>query len=314
MSRLHPIIAVTGSSGAGTSYMRRAFEYIFRSQGLNAAIIEGDSFHRYNRAEMQAAVKTASANGLTITHFSPTGNILEELEALFHEYALHGSGKRRYYIHNEHQAEWHHQQAGTFTDWEPLPSNTDLLFYEGLHGAINTDTLDMLQYVDLSIGVAPIINLEWIQKIQRDRDLRGYSLEATMQIILSRMHDYIHYIIPQFSHTDINFQRVPTVDTANPFAHENIPGDDESFVIIHIRNQRKIKADFRALLDIVEGSFLSRPDTLVIPAAKKFLTIALLIEPVIERMMERKNLPVMPRGDISQIFSNKNWERNMPVN
>ena len=89
----------------------------------------------------------------------------------------------------------------------------DLLFYEGLHGAVVTDKVNVAQYADLKIGVVPVINLEWIQKLHRDRAARGYSTEAVTDTILRRMPDYINYICPQFAETDINFQRVPTVDT-----------------------------------------------------------------------------------------------------
>ena len=53
MSERHPIIAITGSSGAGTSTVTRTFSNIFRREGVKAAIIEGDSFHRFDRKEMK---------------------------------------------------------------------------------------------------------------------------------------------------------------------------------------------------------------------------------------------------------------------
>ena len=105
------------------------------------------------------------------------------------------------------------RDRGTFTPWTQLPAETDLLFYEGLHGGVVTERVNVARYVDLMIGVVPIINLEWIQKVHRDTAERGYSPEAVTDTILRRMYDYTHYIVPQFSRTDINFQRVPTVDT-----------------------------------------------------------------------------------------------------
>lgn len=288
MSKRHPIVAVTGSSGAGTTYMRRAFEHIFRHQAIRPAIIEGDCFHKYNRAEMQEAMEKAEVEGRSPTHFGPEGNLFEALEALFMQYALDGTGNRRYYVHNEEQAALRHQQPGTFTPWESLPKDTDLLFYEGLHGALVTDRVNVIQHVALSIGVVPIINLEWIQKIHRDKRVRGYSAEWATHMILNRMRDYVYYIIPQFSRTDINFQRVPTVDVSNPFAAEEIPGDDVSFVVIHVRNMKKLQVDFRYLVEVVNGAFMSRPDTVVIPAVKKILAIELIITPVIEHLLEEK--------------------------
>ena len=285
MSKKHPIVSVTGSSGAGTSNIKRAFEHIFRTQNIDAAIIEGDCFHRYDRATMDAEMDKAEAEGRRLTHFGPEGNLFEELEALFREYGKKGTGKRRYYIHNDEEAARHKHPPGSLTPWEPLPENTDLLFYEGLHGGIVTDEADVYQHVDLLIGVAPIINLEWIQKIHRDKAVRGYTAQDATDMILSRMHDYIHYIVPQFSRTDINFQRVPTIDTANPFAASDIPTDDQSYCIIHIRNQQKLHVDFRYLLEMLEGSFMSAPDTIVVPAGKMAFALQLIIFPVIHDMM-----------------------------
>ena len=289
MSKEHPIVAITGSSGAGTSNVKIAFEQIFRRAGINPATIEGDCFHRYNRKEMDAIVaRIEQEGGNNVTHFGPEGNLFEELEAVFSEYTQSGTGKRRYYIHNEDEAAHHGARVGELTPWEPLPPRTDLLFYEGLHGGLVTDEVNIAQYVDLLIGVAPIINLEWIQKIHRDKTVRGYTSESATQMILSRMHDYTHYITPQFSRTDINFQRVPTVDTSNPFAATEIPTDDQSFSVIHIRNHDKIKVDFRYLPEMLGGSFMSTPETLVVPAGKKIFAMQLIITPVIRRLMENR--------------------------
>ena len=288
MSKEYPIVAVTGSSGAGTTNVRAAFEQIFRREGINPALVEGDCFHRYNRKEMDEAAVNAEKEGRTITHFGPEGNLFEELESLFKEYAETGTGKRRYYIHDQEEAALHGAPPGELTPWEPIPENTDLLFYEGLHGGVVTDKVNVAQHVDLLIGVAPIINLEWIQKIYRDKAVRGYSSEDATKMILSRMYDYTHYITPQFSRTDINFQRVPTVDTANPFAATEIPNNDQSFSVIHIRNTARIQADFRYLLEMLGGSFMSAPDTIVVPSGKKIFAMQLIITPLIRQLIENK--------------------------
>jgi phosphoribulokinase len=287
MSKKHLIVAVTGSSGAGTTEVKRAFEHIFRSEGIKPAVIEGDSFHRYNRAEMDQAVIEAEAKGKNITHFGPVGNLFEELAALFKEYSKSGTGNKRNYVHNEEEASRYGHPPGSLTPWEPLEKETDLLFYEGLHGGLVTDTVNVAQYVDLLIGVVPIINLEWMQKIHRDQVIRGYSPEDATKMILRRMHDYVHYITPQFSRTDINFQRVPTVDTSNPFAATGIPTNDESFTVIHIRNMKKIQADFHYLLEMLVGSFMSTPHTIVVPAGKVIFAMQLILNPVIHRLIER---------------------------
>ena len=288
MSKEHPIIAITGSSGSGTSSVKNAFEIIFSHEGITPAFVEGDSYHRYNRQEMDDVVKAAELEGKSITHFGPEGNLFDELESLFQEYSQSGTGKRRYYVHDDAEAALRGSSPGMLTEWDDLPENTDLLFYEGLHGAVITDSVNVHQYVDLLIGVTPIINLEWMQKIQRDKEYRGYSPEDATELILSRMHDYTHYITPQCSRTDINFQRVHTVDTSNPFAARKVPTNDESFVVIHIRNQEKIKVDFQDLLKMLGGSFMTTPNTIVVPAGKMIFAMQLITDPLIQDLMKNK--------------------------
>jgi len=287
MSAKHPIIAITGSSGAGTTSVMRTFEQIFRREDVNAAFIEGDSFHRYDRAEMKAKMAEALASGnRNMSHFGSEANLFAELETLFRTYGETGRGKRRRYLHDEGEAAPYKQPPGTFTAWEDLPEDTDLLFYEGLHGAVAGDGVDVARHPDLLIGVVPVINLEWIQKLHRDRSMRGYSTEAVTDTILRRMHDYVHYITPQFSRTHINFQRVPTVDTSNPFVARFIPTPDESFLVIRFANPRGI--DFPYLLSMLHDSFMSRANTIVVPGGKMDLAMQTIFTPMIWRLMERK--------------------------
>jgi phosphoribulokinase len=289
MSNKHPIIAVTGSSGAGTSVAKSAFEYMFKKDGIKAAFIEGDCFHRYDRAEMDQRSSESEEKGENLTHFGPEGNLFEELETLFKQYGENGSGKRRYYVHDEKEASQHGHPPGSLTPWEDLEKGSDILFYEGLHGGVVTDTVNVAQHVDLLIGVTPIINLEWMQKIHRDRSIRGYSAEDATKLIMDRMYDYTHFITPQFSRTDINFQRVPTIDTSNPFATDYIPSNDESFSVIHIRNQERIEVDFRHLLEMLEGAFMSSPDTIVVPAGKKVFAMQLILSPLLRKLIAQKS-------------------------
>jgi phosphoribulokinase len=287
MSAKHPVIAITGSSGAGTTSVTRTFEQIFRREKINATIIEGDSFHRYDRAAMKEAMAEATKQGNhQFSHFGPESNLLEDLEMLFRQYGESGRGRRRKYLHNAEEAAPHSQAPGTFTPWEDVPPDTDLLFYEGLHGAIANESVDVARYADLRVGVVPVINLEWIQKIHRDKAARGYSTEAVTETILRRMHDYVHYICPQFTRTDINFQRVPTVDTSNPFIARFIPTPDESFLVIRFRDPRGI--DFPYLLQMIHDSFMSRPNTIVAPGGKMELAMQLIFTPMILRLMDRR--------------------------
>ena len=288
MSAKHPVIAVTGSSGAGTTSVKHTFDHIFRREKIKATVVEGDSFHRYDREGMKQATAEWEINGLRLSHFSPEANLFEELEGLFRQFGETGTGKARLYLHNEEEAVLHKQAPGTFTPWKPLPENGDVLFYEGLHGGVVTDKVNVAKYTDLLIGVVPIVNLEWIQKIHRDITLRGYSVEAVTETILRRMRDYVHYITPQFSRTDINFQRVPTVDTSNPFVARDIPTLDESMVVIRYRNPKGV--DFPYLLAMIHDSFMSRPNCIVVPGGKMALAMQLVLTPMILRLMERKNL------------------------
>ena len=287
MSQRHPIIAITGSSGAGTTSVTRTFENIFRRENVKAAVIEGDSFHRYDRKEMKLRQADAEKTGNKhFSHFGPENNLFSELEQLFRSYAEAGSGKRRKYLHDQAEAAPCNQEPGTFTPWEDVPAGTDLLFYEGLHGAVVTDDVNIAQHPDLLIGVVPVINLEWIQKLWRDKSKRGYSTEAVTDTILRRMPDYVHYICPQFQHTHVNFQRVPCVDTSDPFIARDIPAPDESMVVIRFAKPKGI--DFAYLLQMIDGSFMSRANTVVVPGGKMELAMQLIFTPFIWRMMERR--------------------------
>ncbi len=286
MSAKHPVIAITGSSGAGTTTVTKTFQHIFRREKIGAAIVEGDAFHRYDRAEMRARIAEAQKTGRTVSHFGPEANLFAELEALFKGYGETGRGRVRKYLHDEDEAAPFRQEPGTFTPWQDLAAGTDLLFYEGLHGGVTAGEVDVARHADLLVGVVPIINLEWIQKIHRDRALRSYSTEAVVDTILRRMPDYVHYICPQFSRTHVNFQRVPTVDTSNPFIARFIPTADESFLIIRFRDPKGI--DFPYLLSMLHDAFMSRPNSIVVPGGKMELAMQLIFTPFIWRLMERR--------------------------
>jgi len=287
MSIKHPIISVTGSSGAGTSTVKHTFEQICRREGITAAMVGGDAFHRYTRTDMDAAQDAAEAAGNQhFSHFGPEANRFEDLEAMFRTYSETGTGRFRHYVHTEEEAKELGAPEGTFTEWQNMPENTDLLLYEGLHGALVTDDVNIPQFADLKVGVVPVINLEWIQKIHRDNATRGYSTEAVTDTILRRMRDYVTYICPQFTTTDINFQRVPTVDTSNPFVARWIPTLDESLVVIRFKDPHGI--DFSYLISMIHDSFMSRANSIVVPGNKLDLAMQLILTPHIVRLVERK--------------------------
>ncbi len=287
MSQKHPVIAITGSSGAGTTTVTSTFEQIFRRESVNAAIVEGDAFHRYDRMQMRALIAEAGAAGTNhVSHFGPEANLFAELEELFRSYSESGGGRLRKYLHNDEEAAPYRQESGTFTPWEDVKRGTDLLFYEGLHGGVVHGDINIARHADLLVGVVPIINLEWIQKLHRDKRARGYTHEAVVDTILRRMPDYVNYICPQFTETHVNFQRVPTVDTSNPFVSRDVPSADESMLVIRFRNPKGI--DMPYLLSMLADSFMSRANTIVCPGSKMPLAMQLIFTPMILQLMDRK--------------------------
>jgi phosphoribulokinase len=295
MSKKHPVVVVTGSSGAGTSTVKKALESIFHRHKIHPALIEGDSFHRYDREDMRGEMKQAHEADINFSHFGATANQFELLEGLFRSYGESGCGQKRFYLHTDEEASEHSKRlavaldSGQFTPWEDIESETDLLFYEGLHGLVKTGSVDMTRYADLKVGVVPVVNLEWIQKIHRDSAERGYQQDEVVDSILRRMPDYVKYITPQFSETDINFQRVATVDTSNPFIARDIPTLDESFVVIRFRKPDIRNTDFTNLLSMISGSFMSRRNTIVVPGGKMGMAVELILTPIILDLLEGRS-------------------------
>lgn len=310
MSQQHPIIAVTGSAGAGSTTVRHAFADIFRRQGLNPALVKGDSFFRYDLKELKRLRAEWKKTGQSISFFGPEANLFDRLEGLFAQYGKNGGGEVRHFIQDEDDVKQYGAPHGSFTEWNKLPRGTDLLFYEGMHGGVAAHTwtrrgsspahlpepmrerrgkrkgVNAAQHVDLLLGVVPAVNLEWIQKIHRDCNKHGCNVEDSIATILRRMRDYTHFIVPQFGLTDINFQRMPLVDTSDPFIARDIPTADESIVIVHFRDPKRF--DFPALLKHIEGARMSRPNTMFIAGGKMRLAIEVICGPLIEEMMHKK--------------------------
>ena len=287
MSIRHPVIAMTGSSGAGTTTSGLAMQRIFKENEIKAIIVEGDSFHRYTRAQM--ANLAGEGRYGHWNHFSVAANHIGELESLFAEYGATGSGRYRQYVHDEDSHLIKKGYApGTFTPWKNIEGPTDCLFYEGLHGGLVAGAVNVAAQVDLLIGVTPIVNLEWIQKIYRDTNLRGYSKDAVVDTILNRMEDYVRYIVPQFDRTHVNFQRIPTVDTSDPFNMQQIPSEDESLMVIRFRDYPS--ANISSYLNKIHGSFLSRFDTIVIPGNQLTHAMDFILSPEVVRLVEQSEV------------------------
>lgn len=252
------------------------------------AVVDGDGFHTHDREAFARLVEESAQNDAHISHFSPKLNQFDKLEALLKEYSSNGTGQRRRYLHDEIEAAKYHQPAGTFTPWEPIPEGTDLLFYQGLHGCYVDDKYDIAQYMDLRVGVVPIVNLEWIRKIHRDIRMRGYHPADVTDTILRRLPDYVEHIAPQFSRTDINFQRVPTVDTSNPFVALDVPIDKETVVVIRVAHPEHTQVDFRYLLRMIPNSFMSRRNTIVVPGDEMSYAMELILTPLVHELLDRR--------------------------
>ncbi|MES0874751.1 phosphoribulokinase [Sinimarinibacterium thermocellulolyticum] len=289
MSVLHPIVGITGSSGAGTSTAVKAFRRIFEQLQVKAAFVEGDAFHAYDREQLRRTLERARIRGENFSLFGPSGNLLERLEQLLREYGDNGTGTIRHYLHLAAEAEAAGQPVGTFTPWERLPEGTDLLFYEGLHGGYVGEDVNIARHMDLLIGVVPVINLEWIQKIRRDTSERGYQAEEVRRTILRRMPDYVDHIVPQYSRTDVNFQRVPLVDTSNPLEVREIPRPEESLVVIHFNERSRVRADFDLLLSELPGAFQSNAQTVVVPGLQQERALELIVKPAIAELLARRD-------------------------
>ncbi|MDB5972884.1 MAG: phosphoribulokinase [Hydrocarboniphaga sp.] len=288
MTARHPIIGVTGSSGAGTSTAVRAFDRMCATLGIRPAIVEGDAFHAYDREGNRRAIARARIRGEHFSLLGPAGNLLMRLETLLREYGHSGTGISRRYLHTEAEAQAVRQSVGTFTPWMPITPDTDLLFYEGLHGGYVGEDANIAEHMDLLVGVVPIVNLEWIQKIRRDNDERGSTPSEITSTILRRMPDYVNHIAPQFSRTDVNFQRVPLVDTSNPFVVREIPGNEESLVVIHFNEHTRLSADLDRYEFQIPGAFRSNAQTLVVPGDQIETAMEAILMPALQSLLARR--------------------------
>ena len=308
MSKQHPIVAVTGASGAGTTVVKNAFKEIFYRQKINAAFVSGECFFRYSLTEEEQRIQASCQSFRPLSIYGPQLNDFYQLQSLFAEYAERGSGRVRRRISAE-EAFRLNRRPGDFSDYEPLPADSDLLFYEGLHGAVvanswtrrkmsgshnpqvikerrkprNNKAVDVAQYADLLIGVVPAINLEWIQKIHQDTHTKCQSTDEVSAEIVRRLQDYIYFMVPQFSLTDINFQRMPVVDTSNPFDSREVPNENESIVVVRFREPKKY--NLPQILERIDGAFMSRSNTMVIKGGQMQLALDVICSPIIEGLL-----------------------------
>ena len=285
MSEEFPIVAVTGSSGGGSTVLIKAFQHIFWRERVKAAFIQGNAFHRYSRKQMQIEIEKAKDAGEHLSHFSPSGNHLDKLDSLFFQYSAVGTGESRHYLHTRETAKQFGQQPGTFTPWIQMDPDTDLLLYRGLHGAAIDGDIDIAKYPDLLIGMVPSVNLEWQRRMHRDSTSRDKTRDEVRESILGRMYDYVHHITPQFSRTHINFQLVPQVDTSDPFRIDKEVSVDEMALVIHFQKLKPPKLS--KILDLLENAQMTRQDTILVPGAKIGLALEIIIMPIIKKLVQK---------------------------
>ena len=118
---------------------------------------------------------------------------------------------------------------------------------------------------------------------------RGYSHEDVTDTIQRRMPDYVRYITPQFSRTDINLQRIPTVDTSNPFAAREVPTLDESLVAIRFADVDKFNIYLPYLMKMIHGSFASRRNCLLIPGGRLELAMEIMFAQIVQDMIQQRS-------------------------
>jgi phosphoribulokinase len=320
MSEKHPIIAVTGMAGAGLSTVRHAFKDLFSRDrtssppscmAMASAAIPTASSPRCwkKRATAIGAFPGSARNAIISRNWNSFSRPMPKPAAAW--CANTPTTTRAPPLLGV--------KAGEFTPWKPLnsrlgpavlrrpawrrdrqyldPRQVDSRhFPPEIDRRVGKPGIDVAQHVDLLIGVVPAINLEWIQKIHRDCAKGRTAPEDSLETILRRMDDYIHYIVPQFGLTDINIQRMPLVDTSNPFIARDVPTPDESVLVIHFRDRKR--HDFPALLRRIPGSRMTRPTTMLVPGGELRLALSVICGPLVEEMMEKQR-------PVARVLTNK---------
>ncbi|TXH78680.1 MAG: phosphoribulokinase [Thiothrix sp.] len=283
MSAEFPIVAITGASDHSTTTITQALQHIFYRERIKAVYVSGSGFHRYDRKTMRTELLKARQEGRNLSHFGPEGNHFDKLDSLFFQYAATGTGQFRYYLHSEQFAQEMGLEPGTFSPWQQMDPDNDLLLYRGLHGAVIHEDIDIASYPDLLIGAIPSINLEMMRRI--DRDLKqGLSHEEVRQVVLDRMSDYVKYITPQFGRTHLNFQIMPMVDTSNPFQFDEVPSLEECYIVIHFQKIAK-RFEMPKLLKVIPNAFMTRRDQMVVPGTQMKTAIEIILMPLIQELI-----------------------------
>ena len=166
MSAKHPVIAVTGFSGAGTTTTGVAFRKIFQQLNIRAAELEATASTLHpagnGRGDPQGA-----RSGRDISYFGPgpttsacCSRALSSTAKRHRPFAQVPAHLRRSGAYNPGAGHLHPVGATAGADRRAV--------LRGAARRCGREHHDVASHVDLLVGVVPIVNLEWIQKLIRD--------------------------------------------------------------------------------------------------------------------------------------------------
>ena len=238
MSVKHPIISVTGSSGAGTTSVKTTFKRIFNRETVNAA-----SSMAMHSIAMTAQMKRVMAEEAEreINHFSHFGPECQPAGGTGRVYSgisAKPEPEKPGTTCTTRKKRTCTARPGTFSAWEDIDPEYRIIVLRRTAWRGGDRRRQPGAALRPKIGVVPVVNLEWIQKIHRDKMDRGYSTQAIKDTILRRMPDYLDYICPQFSQTDINFPARADRRYIERLCARWIPTPDESMVVIRFRQSQ----------------------------------------------------------------------------
>ena len=150
---------------------KHTFEQIFRREGVKAAISRATPS---TATTAPACVSDGGGRGRgngAFQPFRPEANLFAELEAMFRRLWRDAApASTRHYVHDDAEAEVYGAPPGTFTRVGGRSAEAPTCCStRACMARVVTEQVNVARHADLKIGVVPVINLEWIQKIHRDK-------------------------------------------------------------------------------------------------------------------------------------------------
>ncbi len=171
MSVRHPIIAVTGSSGAGTTTVMKTFDHIFRREQHQGPGDRGRFVSRLQPGR-DARARARGGHGQGSDHQPFRTGVEPVGRARRHDGSLRRHRRRQgapLHPRRRGSASSSSGEPGTFTTGSRCRRTATCSSTKGCMAATRTARWMSREKVDLLVGVVPIINLEWIQKLHRDQ-------------------------------------------------------------------------------------------------------------------------------------------------